>query len=266
MKWLAALVLAASLPAQNAPLPLVTPDMRTWTQTHMLEAPIVAKTASSYSITNPSFNRGSYVTVTTQAFPRIPFVGTETDADGKLVVDASMNATTTVGVDSTTWLIKDAATGGTFAWRNGDTTEERVSFSTDIPKQAPYPEIKTIIVQFTVKLRPRMTWTMTGFGAWRSWGPTVRYVAGPKMVSVQLDPSSYGGNQWGVAWSASPIPRLPVPGFQGAGLLGTTDIILFVPLQPIISNNLALIAALRAGRWQALETNPVPALGWPIGG
>lgn len=264
MKILAALVLAAGLSAQNAPLNLIpAPNMSTWPHTHMLEAPVITKTASTFAMFNPSFNRGSYVTVTTQAFPVLPKLGDEPDA--RLAIDALMNATNNVGVDTVTWRVKDAATGATFATRNGDTNDERVSFGSAIPPQHPYPPISSVRVQFVVKLRPRMTWTLTGFKAWRSLGPTVRYFAGEKHVDVQIDASSYGGNQWGVAWSASPINRLPIPGFQGAGLLGTADVILFVPLQPIISHNTALIAALRAGRWQALETNPAPAIGWPVG-
>jgi len=72
-----------------------------------------------------------------------------------------------------------------------------------------------------------------------------------------------------VIWSQTVrSSAVPLAGFQGAGLLvgGPSYLLFFVPLKPIISSNKALIAFVRSGHWQAIETTPVPALGWTAGG
>ena len=264
---LAAIALAVALPAQLELIP--TPDFRQWTLWQSwLQAPIIAQTQSRLSVINPSFSRASYVEIRSPEFAILAKIGNEPRP--KLRVVSTMSAVLGPHASDSIWIaIHDGPTGARLGITQHKTSDERLTAFVAIPDQSPYPPISRVQVRYTVRLAPRQTWSITGISANRTHGPGVIYRAGPNVVSAKVERSSFGGNPMGVIWSQTVRSQaIPLAGFSGTGLIvgGPSYLVFFVPLQPIISPHTALISFIRAGRWQAIETTPVPALGWALGG
>jgi hypothetical protein len=89
----------------------------------------------------------------------------------------------------------------------------------------------------------------------------------PHLVAVDIQRSGHGGNPLAFVFSPTTFAApVPVPGFAGVGLLVMPDIVLRWPISQIVLPDPKLISLLRTGSWQAVETSPVPALGWPVKG
>lgn len=266
MKLLAAiLAIAATVTAQ---IELVTLDGTQWSVvSHMLEQPVVTQTQGFFQITNPSFSRGSYVTVKSQAFAVVAKVGDEPDARLRVTYDATSNLP---NIETLWFSVHDAQAGAQLAIRQLGVTTQRASILSPVPQGGgPVPPTTAAHCLFVIRLNPRQSWTCTGLAARRTYGPSVRYAVGVDQVSAKLERSNYGGNLLGAVWSPTTLPApLPIAGFAGCGLLVDASVGVFFayPLTPIVSSDPAVIALIRSGSWQPVETTPLPALGWPIGG
>lgn len=120
---------------------------------------------------------------------------------------------------------------------------------------------------WSLRLAPRQSYTFTWIAANIEDGPTVTARMNPNLVSIDIGNSGHGGNSFAFIWSPNTYAaQVPVPGFAGIGLLVAPDLILPWPVSPIISLDNKIISLVRLGHWQAIETSPVPALGWPVKG
>lgn len=227
-----------------------------------LEPPVVTRTAKTITITNPSFTRSSYPFVQTDMFPVPTTLSTE---PGLPRIRFQWRASTNLPkVDETIgvcihqqWVLMPFA--------QFSTQDDYGCIEARVTAQ-PVP-ITQSYVYFSLRLAPRQSYTFTWVAANIEDGPTVTARMNPNLVSIDIGNSGHGGNSYGFIWSpntyAAPVP---VPGFAGVGLLVAPDIILLWPVAPVISQDKQIIALLRLGHWQAIETSPVPALGWPLKG
>lgn len=268
---LVSLLLACSLSAQ-APIELVAMDARTWTVDAVtLQAPIVTKVQGRFSLQNPSFTRDSYVTFRTQHFSVLAKVGAEHQARLRV----SYDATHVLDVaESVFFEVVDYHSGARRAYRWCSIDTKRAAITCPVPPAVgPYRGMERAFARFVVRLKPRQTWICTGLQAQRTNGPSVEYEAALNAKGGKVEPSiarsNYGGQPLGAFWSPAQLAApIPLVGFSGTGLwLDLTAGVWFShPLSAIHSIDPVLIGAIRAGRWQAVETLPIPALGWPMGG
>lgn len=263
MRWLAAFFLAAGLSAQSNPIELIpAPQPKTWTVTHLLQKPQVTYPSGTLlQLRNPSFSAGSYAKVISEPIPVDPAFGKEPGK--RIYIVARQESQIQNGHDACWWEIKDHRTGATLGIYRGQTKDEVVAFSVKIPPQKPYPEIKNIIVLWHPKISPLGIWRITGISAFRTHGPSVKLIANPNLLDLKVERSNFGGYAYGVVGSFTRLPaRINLSGFVGTGLLVSPDVILPLPLQPVISHDTALIGVLRRIHWQAIEVGPAFALGW----
>lgn len=268
MRALLPLMLAASLGAQSKPVELIPkPAPKTWAvsgATHVKPAKTFPN-GVLMQLRNNDPGAWCFARVISERIPIVAKFGDEPRA--RLTVTARQSAQIQNGLGTCMWEVKDYDRGARLGVYAGSTKDELVSFSVQIPDQSPYPPVTAVQILWHPNISPQGNWRIAEISAHRTYGPSVRVIADPNKLDVRVERSNYGGYAFGVVGSFTRFgSRISLPGFAGPGLLISPDVVIQLPLQPVITHDVSLIRALRRIHWQALEVFPRPALGWPQSG